>query len=120
MGRGTPGEEYIIASEARPLTEPFDLAESLTGIPATRTVPAVTFAVLARLMGLVERITTPPAGFEPELLSFAAGRRYDVDSTKAMRELGIEHRSLEAGLREYLAWELDQLGMDVSLDGGAA
>jgi dihydroflavonol-4-reductase len=120
MERGTPGEEYIIASESRPLTEPFELAESLTGIPAPRTVPAATFAVLARIMRVVERVATPPSGFEPEVLSFAAGRRYDVDATKAERELGLEHRSLEAGLREYLAWELDRLGLDVSLGGDGA
>lgn len=120
MERGTPGEEYIIASEARPLAEPFHQAESLTGIPAPRAVPAATFAALARIMRLVERVTTPPAGFEPELLSFAAGRQYDVDTRKARRELGLEHRSLEAGLREYLAWELDQLEMDVSIEGDAA
>lgn len=116
MERGTSGEEYVIASEARPLTEPFEVAESLTGIPAPRTVPGVTFAALSRVMRVVERVATPPSGFEPELLSFAAGRRYDVDTTKAKRELGLEHRSLEEGLREYLAWELDQLGMDAPLD----
>jgi dihydroflavonol-4-reductase len=116
MERGTPGEEYVIASEARPLTEPFEIAESITGIPAPRTVPGATFAAVARIMRVVERVATPPRGFEPELLSFAAGRRYDVDTTKAKRELGLEHRSLEEGLREYLAWELDQFGVDVPPD----
>lgn len=117
MERGTLGEEYIIASEARSLTEVFECAESITGVPAPRTVPAAAFGALARVMRVVERFTTPPAGFEPELLSFAAGRQYDVDTTKARRELGLEHCPLEEGLREYLAWEIDQLGMDVRVDG---
>jgi dihydroflavonol-4-reductase len=117
MERGTPGEEYIIASDSRSLVEVFERAEAITGAPAPRVVPAAAFGVLARVMRVVERVATPPDGFEPELLSFAAGRRYDVDNSKAERELGLEHRPLEEGLREYLTWELDQLGADAPVDG---
>ncbi|MUW15532.1 NAD-dependent epimerase/dehydratase family protein [Halorubrum sp. CBA1125] len=117
MERGTPGEEYIIASESRSLVEVFERAEAITGVPTPRVVPAAAFGVLARVMRVVERVVTPPEGFEPELLSFAAGRRYDVDNSKARRELGLEHRPLEEGLREYLTWELEQLGMNAPVDG---
>ena len=38
-----------------------------------------------------------------------------VDNSKAKRELGIEHRPLEEGIREYLEWELEQLDREVEL-----
>jgi dihydroflavonol-4-reductase len=68
----------------------------------------------------VEQVTTPPEGLEAEMLEFFAGRQYLVDNSKARRELGIAHRPLEAGLREYLAWEIDQLGMDLQIEQPAA
>jgi dihydroflavonol-4-reductase len=112
MEKGTPGEEYIVASEPRTLPEVFDAAEEITGIPAPRAVPDAVFGGLARVVRVAERAVTPPEGFESELLEFFAGRQYRVDNAKAKRELDLEHRSLEAGLREYLEWELDQLGME--------
>lgn len=116
MNAGVPGEEYIIGSEARTISEVFACAEDITGVPAPRTVPDAVFGLLASVMRVAERVVTPPEGFEPEMLSFLAGRRYEVDNAKARRELGIEHRPLEAGLREYFAWEMEQLGMSEQLD----
>lgn len=112
MEDGIPGEEYIIASEPRTMPEVFDCTEEITGIPAPRTVPDGIFGALASVMRGVERVTTPPEGFEAELLEFFAGKQYNADNTKAKQELGIEHRPLEDGLREYLELELDQLGRD--------
>lgn len=109
MDEGVPGEEYIVASEARTLAEVLECAEEITGVPAPRVVPDAVFGGLATIMRGVERVTTPPEGLEAELLEFLAGRRYVVDNTKAKRDLGVEFRSLEDGLRDYLAWELDQL-----------
>ena len=116
MEEGRPGEEYIVASEPRTMGELFGCAEEITGIPAPRAAPDWLFGGLATVMRGVERITTPPDGLESELLEFFAGRQYLVDNAKAKRELGIEHRPLEEGLREYLAWELDQLGMDTRIE----
>lgn len=112
MEDGEPGEEYIIASEPRTMVEVFDRAEEITGIAAPRTVPDAVFGGLASIMRVAERVVTPPEGFEAELLEFFAGKQYHVDNTKARQELGIEHRPLEDGLREYLGWEMDQLGME--------
>ena len=116
MERGQPGEEYIVASEPRTMSEVLGCAEDITGIPAPRTAPDWLFGGLATVMRGVERVTTPPSGLEAEMMEFFAGRQYFVDNSKAKRELGIEHRSLEEGLREYLAWEIDQLGMNVQID----
>ncbi len=116
MERGTPGEEYIVAGEPRNVLEVFDLAEELTGVPRPRAVPDAVFGWLARAVGLLERVVTPPRGYESELLSFAAGRKYDVDNSKAARDLGVEHRPLAEGLREYLSWEIDRMGLDVDVE----
>jgi dihydroflavonol-4-reductase len=115
MERGTPGEAYIVASEPRTMGEVLGCAEDLTGIPAPREVPDWVFGGLATVMRGVEMVTTPPEGLEAELLEFFAGRRYLVDNSKARRELGITHRPLREGLAEYLAWEAEQLGMDIDI-----
>ncbi|WP_222913382.1 NAD-dependent epimerase/dehydratase family protein [Natrinema sp. SYSU A 869] len=115
MDEGVPGEEYIVASEARTMAEVFGCAEEITGIPAPRVVPDAVFGGLATIMRGVERVTTPPEGLEAELLAFLAGRQFNVDTSKAKRDLGVKFRSLEDGLRDYLAWEVDQLGMDEQL-----
>lgn len=116
MDEGGPGEEYIVASESRTLPEVFGCAEEITGIPAPRVVPDAVFGELATIMRRIERITTPPEGFEAELLEFLAGRQFNVDNTKAKRDLGVEFRSLKDGLRGYLAWEIDQLDTDEQPD----
>lgn len=113
MTDGVPGEEYIIANEPRTMVEVFDVAEEITGIPAPRAVPPAVFGGIAKVMAVTERVVTPPEGLASELLAFQAGRNFAVDNTKAKRELGIEHRPLEEGLREYLLWEMDHLGLDV-------
>lgn len=114
MTDGVSGEEYIIAaSEATSMVDLFDIAESITGIPAPRAVPPWVFGGLATVMGVAERVIRPPDGLESELLAWFAGRDYRADTTKAKRELGIEHRPLKEGLREYLLWEMDQLGMEI-------
>ncbi len=116
MEKGTPGEEYIVASEPRTMEEVFSCAEDITGIPAPRVVPDALFGGLGTVMPGVEKVTTPPEGLEAEMMEFFAGRQYDVDNSKAKRELGIEHRLLGEGLRDYLGWEADQLGMELDIE----
>jgi dihydroflavonol-4-reductase len=119
LEKGAPGEEYIIASQARTLTEVCGRAEAITGIPAPRPVPDIVFSTLATVMQYVERVTIPPEGLESEGLEFLAGRQWNADNTKARRELGVEFRSLAEGLRDYLPWELDKLGMEGRIEQSA-
>jgi dihydroflavonol-4-reductase len=116
MENGLPGEEYIVASQARTMAEVLGCAEEITGVPSPRPVPDTVFATLSTVMRNVERVTRPPEGFESEMLDFLAGRQWYVDNTKATRELGVEFRSLEGGLRDYLPWEIDQLGVDARVE----
>lgn len=108
MADGTPGEEYILASEPRNLAELFDVAEELTGIDAPRRVPRRVFGWLGHAMSVAETVTRPPSGYESELLHFFDSGRILVDNSKARRQLGIEHRPLRESVREYLDWELAQ------------
>lgn len=110
---GTPGEEYIVAGESRTIVEVFTLAEEITGMPAPRTVSPTVLGVVARIMAGVERVVTPPEALQAERLRLLARTNAVVDNSKAKSELGIEHRPLEEGLREYLQWETDQLGMEM-------
>ena len=112
MEAGKIGEEYIISSEPRKVVEIFDLAEELTGISAPWKVSPLWFKLLEKVMTPVEWVMTPPEGFEPEKLRTYGGAEILVDNSKATRELGIEHRPIEDGLREYLEWEIDQLGIE--------
>ncbi|SFB80532.1 dihydroflavonol-4-reductase [Halobiforma haloterrestris] len=111
MDEGSPGEEYILAGEPRSVPEMLGIVEELTGIPAPRAVPSAVFGALSRVVSAVELVTRPPEGFESELLAFFDSGEVLVDNSRARRELGIEHRPVEDGLREYLDWELTQLGM---------
>lgn len=115
MEEGTTGEEYIIASEPRQTIDIFAQAAEMTGRSPPRTVSPVLFQFLAKVMRPVEMLTTPPRGLEPEVFRTYGGTEIRVDNSKGKRELGIEHRPFEEGLREYLEWELDQQGMDTQL-----
>lgn len=108
MEKGDPGEEYIVAGDPLTLEEVFAAAEAITGVPAPRAVSPRLFSVLASMMRLIERVTTPPEGLESEALNFLGGSGVVVDNSKAKRELGIEHRPLEDGLRDYFEWEQTQ------------
>lgn len=112
MNEGTPGEEYIIANDSRSVPEVLGIVEDLTGIPGPRAVPSALFEVLSRGVSLAELVMRPPEGFESELMAFFTSGEVLVDNSKAKRELGIDHRPLEDGLRGYLDWELEQLGIE--------
>ena len=113
MEHGEPGETYIIAGEPRDAVDVFATAEDITGVPAPRAVSPKVFGGLARIMSAAERVITPPEGLEAEALRFFAGCRWPADNSKATTELGITHRSLDEGLRDYFEWEMEQLGMDM-------
>lgn len=109
MEEGEPGEEYIVAGEVAALTEVFELAEDITGIPAPRAVPPVLFRAMAPVAGLLGRVLSLPAEYRAESLRTLGGVTYLGDSSKAQRELGLEHRPLREGLAELLEHEQAQL-----------
>lgn len=109
MQRGDPGETYIIAGEPRTFVDVFDLAERLTGRSAPRSISPRWVRTLARATARLDRVVTPPKAIHPETLSRISGTTWLADNSKAKAELGLTHRPLEEGLREYLEWERTQL-----------
>ena len=109
MDRGTCGESYIIAGEARTLEDVFALAATLTDIPAPRAVHPAVFQILSRIVAPLERIHTFPPEYTAEALRVLGGVTYWGDSTKANRELGLRHRPLAEGLQETLLAARDEL-----------
>jgi nucleoside-diphosphate-sugar epimerase len=110
MERGKPGESYIIAGPPHALHEALAIAQRITGVPAPRLRPSPALLKgAASVMGLVERIVPLPSMLSAEYLRVAAGVTYLGSNAKARRELGLEVRPLETGLRETLAYELQRL-----------
>lgn len=118
MEHGVPGETYIISGEPRQAVDVFRCASEITGVPIPRIVPGEAFRGLAALIGVVERFVSPPGGLEAEAVRFFAGGGWPADNTKATRELGVSHRPLEEGLRQYLEWEMEQLRMQETNESG--
>ena len=110
MEKGRPGETYIIAGPPHKLTEFFELAEQITGVPApSLRLPAGMMKATAALMGVVEKVLPLPAAFSAEYLRVNAGTTYWGDNAKARRELGYEPRSLREGMEETLRVEMELL-----------
>ncbi len=101
MERGKVGESYIIAGEPHPVTEAFELAEKITGIPAPRM--RISPAVLRALAALARS----------ERLRDLAGVTYLGSNAKARRDLGFNLRPFAEGWRETLEHEMRLLGIPI-------
>ncbi len=112
MEKGRAGESYIIAGPPCTLVDALQLAEQITGIKAPRMKgsPGM-LRMMAGVMGVVEKLAPVPENFASETLRVSAGATYLGSSAKAERELGFKARPLAEGLRETLAHELKQLGI---------
>ena len=108
MDRGTPGEEYFIGSTPMTVDSALETVADILDRRPPRAVPPWVIGFLASAMGVLEHMITPPKGFEAEALRFLAESNFDVDNAKARRDLGLEHRPFEEGIREYLEWELEK------------
>jgi nucleoside-diphosphate-sugar epimerase len=103
MERGAAGEAYHLPGPAHTLTEVFQIATRLTGLPPPRAVPPGLLRVVAAFLASLDGVVSLPATIHPESLRAAAGVTYLGDGRKAERDLGFAPRPLEAGLRETLA-----------------
>lgn len=112
MEHGRIGESYNLTGPRHTLVETFDLCEALTGIPAPRlTASPELVKGLAAVARLVEAFVPLPLAMRSESLRSLAGTAYGGTYEKARRELGYAPRSLEAGMPETLAHELQRLGL---------
>ncbi|MEZ4379738.1 MAG: NAD-dependent epimerase/dehydratase family protein [Nannocystaceae bacterium] len=112
MERGAPGESYILAGPALPLTEVLAMAESITGIKAPRmTAPPAMLRGMSAVMSVVEKVVPVPTTMRSETMRVSAGTTYIASAAKAERELGFEVRPVEEGLRETLEHTMRELGV---------
>lgn len=109
MEHGTPGEDYIVGGEPTTLVELFDIVAEIADREPPRAVSPAVFGSLAKLMALVGRVISLPKDYRAERLRVLSGITYLGDNSKAKAELGLEHRSLRAGLEETVTHELEQL-----------
>jgi nucleoside-diphosphate-sugar epimerase len=112
MERGKAGETYVIAGPVHTFREAFEIAENITGIKAPRLHPGSgLMKAMSKLMGVVGAIIPLPESYTAEGLRVVAGVTYIASNEKARRELGLNPRPLEEGLRETLFHEMSLLGM---------
>jgi nucleoside-diphosphate-sugar epimerase len=112
MERGRPGECYILAGPRHTLIAAFELAATITGIPAPRFHPSPRIMKAAAwLAQLIEPVLPLPDQYTSQNLRLAAGATFLASSDKARSELGWRARPLAEGLRETLAHELRLLGL---------
>jgi dihydroflavonol-4-reductase len=101
--RGRPGENYIVSGHWRSFAELARMVHACGGAPPPRwTTPAWLAGLAAPLAARGARLL----GREPLLTqeSVAAVRAGRVSGAKAARELGHRPRSIEATIRDTLAW----------------
>ena len=112
MEKGRLGESYLITGPVHSIQEVFEIAERITGVRAPQIHPGpLTMKALAACMRVVSALVPVPPTYAAETLRTGAGTTYIGSNRKAKRELGFRPRSLEAGLRETLQYEMDRLGM---------
>ena len=117
MEKGRCGESYIVAGPPHTFEAVFDLAESITGIRATRVRPSPGIVrAMAAAMTLVGTVVPLPPSYSAESLRVMAGSTYLGDNSKARRELGFRPRALPEGLKETLRYEMKLLGMKTPND----
>ncbi|HUM45649.1 MAG TPA: NAD-dependent epimerase/dehydratase family protein [Chitinophagales bacterium] len=111
MEKGKSGETYIICGPPHTLTEAYQLAEKITGIPAPRFVSPTMMSVSAAFAAVIEKVFPLPELYSSESLRVIAGHTYLGNNSKAKQELGYNPRDLESGLRETLTYEMKELGI---------
>ena len=107
MEQGKLGESYILAGPQHTLIEALEIAQKITGIKPPRFHPGPQMMQLfAGVMGAIGYLKPLPEASNGATLRKLAGRTYLGADQKARLELDFLPRSLEAGLRETLEFEL--------------
>jgi nucleoside-diphosphate-sugar epimerase len=109
MEKAKPGSKYIIAGPSHTFSEGLSIAKNITGIKKPMVVPPVMLKITAFFSSLVEGFINLPEMYNSEALRVQAGTTYLGNNDKAKRDLGYHPRSLELGLKETLAYEIEKL-----------
>lgn len=101
---GRDGESYLLTGE--PIAQAELLAQwaGLCGRRPPRFLPGWMPRLTGWLLHLVTPVLRGPAAFVQEVTAMSDGVRWAADSSRALRELGWQPRTLEAGLKS-IAYE---------------
>ncbi|HUG14038.1 MAG TPA: NAD-dependent epimerase/dehydratase family protein [Thermomicrobiales bacterium] len=101
--RGKIGERYILSGSNVTMAEWFEAICRLTGIRVPPTIPIMAARAYAECGELVARVTKRPPTLPRDLLTICA-HGFQVDGSKAEREIGMTYTPLEEGLRATIQW----------------
>lgn len=102
--RGRPGEKYLIGGEYVTFGRILDLLEEVSGVPASRIeLPYPVAHVAAALSFFWGSVAKQQVLVTPETVRLMKAE-LKVDSTKAMRELGVRFRPFRETLADEVAW----------------
>jgi dihydroflavonol-4-reductase len=104
VDRGRSGERYIITNRSVSLVEINALLERVSGVPASKIY--LTYPIALGMAWIVQTIAKLQR--KNALITVNGIRtikeRHEVDGSKAVRELGVQPRSLEDTFRDSVAW----------------
>lgn len=102
--RGKSGERYIVGGNYFDFVDIFAALERVTGVPApTRKIPYALSLAVGAASQTWARLTGSQALVTVAGIRTMRGRN-NVDSSKAIRELGATFRPFEETIRDELAW----------------
>ncbi len=109
MEKGRVGERYLLGGENLTFAELVSTLSDVTGLASGKPgLGASTALLLGRLLALFSRLKGEEPLVTPKLMrAYTSGFAW-VDSRKAERELGYEHRSARLALGRSVQWFLDQ------------
>ncbi len=117
--KGKPGESYIIAGEPAALTDAFNLAESITGIPAPKyQIHPGWLKLISGFLKTLHKFVPLQGPYSAEGLRVIAGTTYLGSNKKAKNELGYNPRPMHEGFRETLHFIMKDLGMEPASSAG--
>jgi len=104
LERGRTGERYILGNKNMTLKEIFETLSSISGIPSPKFKIPAFIPYLIAVGGMVrEKITKKPPSLSLDEVRMMKKRMY-FDPSKAVRELGFPHSSVEEAFRKAVRW----------------
>lgn len=105
--KGKVGERYILSGNIITLNEWGRLLCRLSGAKMPPSVPTFASGMYASLGEMVSRFTKHPPVLSWETFR-TVSHGFQVDGSKAAKELGVEYTPLEEGLRKTIQWYWEQ------------
>lgn len=106
--KGRPGERYILGNENLRLSDLLSLLEELTGLAMPkRRVPYWLALIVACIDETVSDWITKRAPYAPVTGVRLACTEAKLDSSKAVRDLGLPQRPVADSLRDAIAWLIE-------------